>query len=60
MNIGIVTSWFERGAAYVSRAFMQSLQELGHDVRIFVRGGMRRTRQPACVTPAGREMPVEA
>jgi len=46
MNIGIVTSWFERGAAYVSRAFMQSLQELGHDVRIFVRGGEAYDRGP--------------
>ena len=26
MNIGIVTTWFERGAAYVSRQFMDVLQ----------------------------------
>ena len=39
MNIGIVTSWFERGAAYLSRSFMYGLQRLGHNVFIFVRGG---------------------
>lgn len=39
MNIGIVTTWFERGAAYVSKAYMAALQQQGHTVHIFARGG---------------------
>jgi len=39
MKIGIVTTWFERGAAYVSKQFMETLQSLGHDVFIYARGG---------------------
>lgn len=39
MNIGIVTTWYERGAAYVSKAYMNALQTQGHVVHIFVRGG---------------------
>ena len=39
MNIGIVTTWFERGAAYVSRQFEQVLEKDGHKVFIFARGG---------------------
>ncbi len=38
MNIGIVTTWFERGAAYVSRHYQQTLEEGGHAVFIFARG----------------------
>jgi len=38
MNIGIVTTWFERGAAYVSRQYKQLL-ERDHSVFIFVRSG---------------------
>lgn len=38
MKIGIVTSWFERGAAYVSRQFMEVLQKTD-EVYIYVRGG---------------------
>jgi glycosyltransferase involved in cell wall biosynthesis len=37
MNIGIVTTWFERGAAYVSRQYRQVL-ERSHDVFIYARG----------------------
>lgn len=39
MKIGIVTTWFERGAAYVSRQFEQVLEKDGHNVFIFARGG---------------------
>jgi len=39
MNIGIVTSWHEGGAGYVSRAYMNVLKSHGHDVQIYVRGG---------------------
>lgn len=39
MNIGIVTTWFERGAAYVSRQFEHVLEKDGHHVFIFARGG---------------------
>lgn len=38
MNIGIVTTWFERGAAYVSRQFMDVLSK-DNNVFIYVRGG---------------------
>ena len=38
MNIGIVTTWFERGAAYVSRQFKQVLEK-EHEVYIYARGG---------------------
>jgi len=38
MNIGIVTTWFERGAAYVSRQFEQTLSTK-HAVFIYARGG---------------------
>jgi glycosyltransferase involved in cell wall biosynthesis len=37
MNIGIVTTWFERGAAYVSRQYCQAL-ERNHQVFIYARG----------------------
>lgn len=38
MKIGIVTFWFERGAAYVSRAYMEALSK-EHEVFIYARGG---------------------
>ena len=38
MNIGIVTTWFERGAAYVSRQYMVSLQTQ-NNVFIYARAG---------------------
>lgn len=40
MKIGIVTTWFERGAAYVSRQYKNSL-ESSHEVYIYARGGER-------------------
>lgn len=38
MKIGIVTTWFERGAAYVSKQYMHVL-ERENDVFIYARGG---------------------
>lgn len=38
MRIGIVTTWFERGAAYVSRQFMNILSKTD-EVYIYARGG---------------------
>ncbi len=38
MNIGIVTAWFERGAAYVSRQYRQVLEK-EHSVFIYARAG---------------------
>jgi 1,2-diacylglycerol 3-alpha-glucosyltransferase len=38
MNIGIVTAWFERGAAYVSRSYLEALSK-EHNVYIYARGG---------------------
>lgn len=39
MRIGIVTTWFERGAAYVSRQYRDVLLSQGNDVFIYARGG---------------------
>lgn len=39
MKIGIVTTWFERGAAYVSRQYRDVLEKAGHEVFVFARGG---------------------
>jgi 1,2-diacylglycerol 3-alpha-glucosyltransferase len=41
MKIGIVTTWFERGAAYVSLQYKNALEEEGHEVFIYERGGER-------------------
>ena len=38
MKVGIVTTWFERGASYVSKAFKDSLELDGHHVVIYARG----------------------
>lgn len=38
MNIGIVTTWFERGAAYVSKQFEEVLSK-EHNIFIYARGG---------------------
>jgi len=38
MNIGIVTAWLERGAAYVSRAYAETFSK-EHKVFIYARGG---------------------
>ena len=39
MNIGVVSTWFERGAAYVSKSFVDNLLETNYQVFIFARGG---------------------
>lgn len=39
MNIGIVTTWSERGAAHVSRLYAIALKHFGHSVHIYSRGG---------------------
>ena len=39
MKIGIITTWFERGAAYVSRIYMNLLEKEGHEIFIYARGG---------------------
>ena len=41
MKIGIVTTWFDRGAAMVSRAYQESLLRDGNEVFIFARGGQQ-------------------
>lgn len=38
MNIGFVTTWFERGAAYVTRAYMDLLKD-NNNLFVFARGG---------------------
>lgn len=47
MKIGIVTTWYERGAAYVSRQYADVLSPQ-HDIFIYERGGER----PAANDPA--------
>lgn len=44
MTIGIVTTWFERGAAYVSLQYMRALEKAGYTVRIYARGGEHQAR----------------
>lgn len=39
MQIGIVTTWYGRGAAYVSRLYAKALEQAGHTVFIFAREG---------------------
>ena len=39
MRIGVVTTWFERGAAYVSRQYRDALERAGHEVFVYARGG---------------------
>lgn len=38
MNIGFVSTWFERGAAYVTKAYVDALSE-GHNTFVYARGG---------------------
>jgi len=38
MNIGFVSTWFERGAAYVTRYYLNSVKE-NNDVFVYARGG---------------------
>ena len=44
MNIGIVTTWFERGSSYVSRAYMEALSK-EHRVFIYARGGEKYAKE---------------
>lgn len=44
MNIGIVTTWFERGAALVSRAYVDTLSR-EHSVFVYARGGERYAKE---------------
>lgn len=39
MNIGLVTVWMERGAAYVTKYYADLLLKKGHNVYIYARGG---------------------
>lgn len=38
MNIGFVSTWFERGAAYVTKSYINLLKE-NHNVFVYARGG---------------------
>lgn len=51
MNIGIVTTWYERGAAYVSRQYAETLRNAGHNVFIFARDGEYAQNDPVWNTP---------
>lgn len=44
MRIGIVTTWFERGAAYVSRQYRDLLRKSDNEIFIYARGGERYAR----------------
>lgn len=60
MKIGIVTTWFERGAAYVSRQYRDVLAK-EHEVFIYARGGESYAQgDPNWDTPEvtwGRQLP---
>jgi glycosyltransferase involved in cell wall biosynthesis len=53
MNIGIITTWFERGAAYVSRNYYEILSE-ENSVFIFARGGEKFGKDD----PTWKDFPV--
>ncbi|MBT3276277.1 MAG: glycosyltransferase family 4 protein [Spirochaetales bacterium] len=44
MRIGIVTTWFERGAAYVSRQYAELLSSQ-HDIYIYARAGEEQEKE---------------
>ena len=44
-NIGIVTTWFERGASYISRQYEKLLQD-DYNVYIYARGGIYEKNNP--------------
>ncbi|WP_047983555.1 glycosyltransferase family 4 protein [Ornithinibacillus californiensis] len=41
MNIGFVSTWFERGAAYVTKLYVDALIQNNHKVFVYARGGER-------------------
>ena len=59
MNIGIVTTWFERGAAYVSKTYMDLMTQLGHKVFIYSRAGWKKPSGKAKVH-ASHPVPMHA
>ena len=63
MKIGIVTTWFERGAAYVSRQFMDVLKHTD-EVFIYARGGEKLAKgNPIWDLPCvywGKRLPLSA
>ena len=38
MKIGFITTWFERGAAYVTKQYANTMEKQGHDIFIYARG----------------------
>lgn len=60
MKIGIVTTWFERGAAYVSKIYKELLEKKGHEIFIYARGGIYEKNNPDwndCTVTWGLELP---
>lgn len=51
MNIGFVSTWFERGAAYVTKQYAQLLEAAGHNIFIFARGESFAKGDPAWDLP---------
>lgn len=47
MNIGIVSTWFERGAAYVSKAYIEALKNNNHKIFVYARGGEKFAKDDA-------------
>jgi glycosyltransferase involved in cell wall biosynthesis len=39
MNIGFVSTWFERGAAYVTKAYIDALNNVDNNLYVYARGG---------------------
>lgn len=46
MNIGFVTTWFERGAAYVTKAYVDAIAPY-HNTFIYARGGEKYAKDDA-------------
>lgn len=38
MNIGFVSTWYERGGAYVTKAYLDAVRSGGHQVSVYARG----------------------
>lgn len=38
MNIGFVSTWYERGGAYVTKAYLDAVRSGGHQVYVYARG----------------------
>lgn len=50
MNIGFVSTWYERGAAYVTKQYIELLK-YRHEVFVYARGGLYPKDDPVWNQP---------